>query len=64
MIESEVYSELCETSKVEPFPKKINSFKKVTIFPRNSILYIFDRQYSEYVSANIFQLYPKRTFYC
>ena len=64
MIESEVYSELCETSKVEPFPKKINSFKKVTIFQRNSILYIFDRQYSEYVSANIFQLYPKRTFYC
>ena len=64
MIESEVYSELCQISKVEPFAKRISSFKKVTIFQRNSILDIFDRQYSEYVSANIFQLYPKRTFYC
>ena len=64
MIESEVYSELCHTSKVEPFAKMVNSFKKITIFKRNSILAIFDRQDSEYASANIFQLYLKSISDC
>ena len=64
MIEPEAYSELCQTSKVESFAIIVNSFKKITIFKRNSILEIFDRQDSKYVSANIFQLYPKSTFYC
>ena len=64
MIESEAYSELCQTSKVESFAKIINSFKKITIFKRNSVSEIFDIKDSEYASANIFQLYPKSTFYC
>ena len=64
MIESEAYSELSQTSKAELFVKILNSFNKITIFIRNSIPEIFDRQESEYASANIFQLYPKRTFHC
>ena len=64
MIESEAYSELSQTSKAELFVKIVNSFNKITIFMRNSILEIFDRQESEHASANIFQPYPKRTFYC
>ena len=40
MIESEAYSELFQTSKVVPFAKTINSFKKITIFKRNSVLEI------------------------
>ena len=28
MIESEAYSELCHTSKVEPFGKIVNDFKR------------------------------------
>ena len=64
MIESEAYSELCQTSKVESFAKIVNGFQKITIFKRISILEIFDRQDSEYASANIFQLYQKRIFYC
>ena len=64
MIESEAYSELYQTSKVESFAKIVNGFKKITISKRNSILEIFDIQDSEYASANIFQLYPKSTFYC
>ena len=64
MIESEAYSEHCQTSKVESFAKIVNGFKKVTIFKRNSILEIFDRQDSECAFANIFQLYPKNSFYC
>ena len=62
MIKSEAYSELCQTSKVEPFAKTVHGFKKV-IFKKNSILEIFDWQDSEYASPNIFQLYPKSTFY-
>ena len=64
MIESEAYSELCQTSKVESFAKIVNGFKKMTIFKRNSVLEIIDIQDSEYASANIFQLYPKSIFYC
>ena len=64
MIESEAHSKQFQTSKVESFLKIVNGFKKVTIFKRNSILEIFDRQDSEYASANIFQLYPKSIFYC
>ena len=64
MIESEAYSELCQTSKVESFAEIVNSFKKITIFKRNSVLEIFHIQDSEYASANIFQLYPNSTFYC
>ena len=64
MIESEAYSELCQTSKVESFANLANDFKKITIFKRNSVLEIFDIQDSEYTSANTFQLYPKSTFYC
>ena len=64
MIESETHSKQFQTSKVESFLKIVNGFKKVTIFKRNSILEIFDRQDSEYASANIFQLYPKSIFYC
>ena len=63
MIESEACSELCQPSKVESFGKIGNAFKKITIFKRNSVLEIFDIQDSEYASANIFQLYPKSTFY-
>ena len=54
MIESEAYSELCQTSKVEYFAEIVNGFKKITIFKRNSVLEIFDIQDSEYASANIF----------
>ena len=64
MIELETYSELCPTSKVEPFAKMVNGFKKITFFKGNSILEVFDRQGFEYASANIFQLYPENTFYC
>ena len=64
MIESESYLELCQTSKVESFAKIVNSFQKVTIFKRNSILEIFDWQDSEYASVNMFQLYSKSTFHC
>ena len=64
MIELEAHSKLFQTSKVESFLKIVNGFKKVTIFQRNSILEIFDRQDSEYASANIFLLYPKSIFYC
>ena len=64
MIESEAYSELCQTSKAEYFAKIVNGLKKITIFKRNSILEIFDIQDSESASANIFQLYPKSIFYC
>ena len=57
MIESEVYSELCQTFKVEYFAKIVNDFKKITIFKRNSVLEIFDikilnmllRIYSNYI---------------
>ena len=31
MIESEAYSELCQTTKVEPFAKIVNDIKKITI---------------------------------
>ena len=64
MIESQAYSELCQTSKVESFAKIVNSFKKITSFKRNSISEIFNIQDSEYAFVNIFQLYPKSTFYC
>ena len=64
MIESEAYSELWQTSKMESFAKIVNSFKKITISKRNSVLEIFDIQDSEYAFVNIFQLYPKSTFYC
>ena len=57
MIESEAYSELCQTFKVEYFAKIVNGFKKITIFKRNSVLEIFDikilnmllRIYSNYI---------------
>ena len=61
MIKSEVYSELCQTSKVDSFANIVNGIKKITIFNRNFIL---DRQEDEYASTNIFQLYPKSTFSC
>ena len=64
MIESEAYSELCQTSKMEFFAKIVNGFKKIITVKRNSVLEIFDIQDSEYASANIFQLYPKSTFFC
>ena len=64
MIESEAYSKHCQTSKVEYFANIGHSFKKITIFKRNSILEIIGRQDSDYGSANIFQLYPKSTFFC
>ena len=34
MIESEAYSELCQTFKVECFTKIGNSFKQITIFKK------------------------------
>ena len=64
MIESEVSSELCQTSKVVSFAKIVKSFKRISVFKRNSILDIFGRQDSEYASENIFQLYPKCACYC
>ena len=64
MIESEVYSELCQTSKVVSCAQIVKSFKGISIFQRNSILDVFDRQDSEYASENIFQLYPKSACYC
>ena len=64
MIESEAYSELSQTSKVEFFAKIVNSFKMITIFKKNFILDIFDWQDSEYAPVNIFELHPKSTFYC
>ena len=64
MIESEAYSEFCQTSKMEFFAKIVNGFKKIITVKRNSVLEIFDIQDSEYASANIFQLYPKSTFFC
>ena len=53
MIETEAYSVLCQTSKME-----------ITIFKRSFLLEVFDRPNPEYVSVNIFQLYPKNTLYC
>ena len=64
MTESEAHSKLSQTYEVESFAKIVNGFKKITILKRNSILEIFDIQNSEYASANIFQLYPKRIFCC
>ena len=61
---SKAYSEICQRSKVESFAKIVNEFYRITIFKRNSILEIFERQGSKYASANIFQPYPKGTFYC
>ena len=52
MIESEACSKLSQTSEVESFAKLVNGFKKITIFKRNSIPEIFDRQNSEYASVN------------
>ena len=43
MIESEVHSELCQTSKMESFTEVVNGFKRTSIFKGNSILEIFDR---------------------
>ena len=43
MIESEAYSELCQTPKAQLLAKIVYSFRKITIFKRNSILEIFDR---------------------
>ena len=63
MIESEAYSELYQTSTAELFAKIVNDFNRIIIFKRNSILEIFDRQKSAYASENIFQLYPKKTFF-
>ena len=54
MIESEAYSQLCQTSKVDSFSKTVNGFMKITIFKRNSILEIFDSQDSEQASVNTF----------
>ena len=64
MTESEAHSKFSQTSEVESFAKIVNGFKKITILKRNSILEIFDIQNSEYASANVFQLYPKRIFCC
>ena len=64
MVESEAYSELCQTSKLESFAKIVNGVKKITIFKRNFVLELFDIQNSEYAFANMLQLYPKSTFYC
>ena len=64
MIESDAYSEFCQTSKTVFFAKIVNGIKKITIFKRSSFLEIFDRQNSEYASANIFRLHPKSTFHC
>ena len=64
MIESEAYSELGNSSKAQLFAKIVNGFNKLTIFKRNSILEISERQESEHASANIFQLHLKRTLYC
>ena len=64
MTESEAHSKFSQTCEVESFAKIVNGFKKITILKRNSILEIFDIQNSEYASANIFQLYPKRIFCC
>ena len=63
MIESDAYSEICKHLGWS-FVKLVTGFKKITIFKRNSVLKIFDIQDSEYASVNIFQLYPKSTFYC
>ena len=43
MTESEVHSELSQTSKMESFTEKVNDFKKTSIFKGNCILEIFDR---------------------
>ena len=64
MIESEAYSELGKSSKAQLLAKIVNGFNKLTIFKRNSILEISERQESEHASANIFQLHLKRTLYC
>ena len=40
MIESEAYSDFCQTSKMESFVKIVNGYKKITIFNRNSVLEI------------------------
>ena len=38
---TEEYAELCQTSKVELFEKKINWWKPLTIFAKMSILYLW-----------------------
>ena len=62
--ESESHSELSLRSKVESFAKIVNEFYRITIFKRNFILEISDRQGSKHASANMFQPYPKGAFYC
>ena len=51
MIESEVHSELCQTSKMESFTEVVNGFKKTSIFKGNSILL---RIYSNYTQRGLF----------
>ena len=45
---TEAYSELCQTSKMDLFPKMINGFQSLTIFAKSPIL--DDRLCSEYTS--------------
>ena len=57
MIESEAYSELCQTTKVEPFAKIVNDIKKITILIEtpswrnltDRILNMLQRIYSNYI---------------
>ena len=34
----EVYSEICQTSKMEPFTELVNGFEPLTIFAKRSVL--------------------------
>ena len=47
-----VYSEPCQVSKLERFPKKVNGWKRLTIFAKHSILDVW--QGSEYAFGMIF----------
>ena len=58
---SEAYSETCQASKMEHFPKIINGFKSLTFFAQHSILdirqgsdYVSDHQSADSISQNIY----------
>ena len=49
--ETETYSELCQTSKMNSFTKTVNDFQPITIFSKSSILDVWQR--SEYASVEM-----------
>ena len=59
---SEAYSEPCQTTKIEVFAKKVNSFSFFTIFAKSSILDV--EQDSEFASEASNDLHKKLFLSC